>query len=400
MEDVYEEGVPSKLYIIGNGFDLALGAKTTYSAFYECLKECSASFTLEEFGKSYYYEGNKESVDSFYELVKNNAENYFINYFLNYKKAFGNWVSFERELTKIVKGFDDLLSALNSSERLVTEEKTGSDCYTEISLNILDLRDLLQILFTYPRNKFFEASIEHLENLEKGQSLVFKICKRRLFGTAEVYKKIEDFSEELPRLLYEDLMVFSDLFALYLDIVEHYVNTDSLIKDQIEYSSFINYNFTDYLERSMKHNDHPFKDIIYINGHAKYDLDKSGRGIVFGIDSNTKLSNPSFEVFTKRIQRSIMDTDVSKLAEVLYECFDEIHIFGHSLNFADYESLSFVFSKYTKYKPKVYVYCLDRKSKIELIVNLKLILGSDRFDEYQREGKLFFPDSKSFWFRT
>jgi len=90
------------LTIIGNGFDLSLGALTAYEDFYKCLKKCFVSKDLKSFEDSYLMEDNIEFVRRFYYLFSENKDNYFSNYFLRYEKIFGNWVSFEEELSKIL----------------------------------------------------------------------------------------------------------------------------------------------------------------------------------------------------------------------------------------------------------------------------------------------------------
>lgn len=394
------EGInmPTKLTIIGNGFDLALGAKTSYGDFYSCLKDSFQAKSVSDFKNSYIFSDNEQLIDSFYTIVDKNRDNYFINYFLNYKTIFGNWVSFEQELTKIVQSLDDLVLCFNSHNKLILDTTGGSHIYTYVK--IMDKTDLLKVLSVYPDNKYFNFGMD-IDYFTKDGGVPFDI-KGKVFKTIyEAYEGLSIFAEVFPKLLYKDLIVFSNLFSLYLGIVNHFARFDSIIRDAFESSFFINYNFTRYLEELMKSNDLNIEKVLYINGVAENINGIPKESIVFGIDSDTKLQNSSFEVFTKRIQRSIKDTQIKYLNYVLKNNIEEIYIIGHSLNIADYESLSFIFSKCENpLKPKITIYYYDEESKIDLIINLKLILGNDKFDLYQREGMINFLDSKRAWIKS
>ena len=389
---------PKTLTIVGNGFDLAIGAKTTYENFYECLKDCFQAISIDDFKNEYIHEDNEGLINTFYDIVSNNRDNYFINYFLNYEVIFGNWVSFEKELTKIIKGFDNLITSLNSHDKLFMDLTPQTSVSTYVK--IMDKTNLLQVLSVFPNNKFFHANLR-VQDFEKGGAVPFSIKGKLFKDIYEVYKGVEEFSEQFPNSLYNDLIIFSNLFSLYLGIVNHFVHFDKIIKDAFDTSYFINYNFTNYLEQLIKQNGLTASNVLYINGLAENINCLPREKIVFGIDSNTKLDNLAFEIFTKRVQRSLKDTDVSHLDHVLDNSFEDIYIIGHSLNIADYESLSFIFSKCEDgFKPKITIYCLDNIAKRDLIINLKTILGNNKFDEYQREGMLSFINSNKAWIKN
>lgn len=388
---------PEKIAIIGNGFDLAIGAKTTYSEFYDCLKSCFDSTSLDEFKNHYISEDNELLVNAFYETVVKNKENFFINYFLNYQRVFGNWVAFEKELTNIIECFDELASCLNESDKTYFID-AGDHVRTYV--RIFDKTNLLQVLSVYPRNRFFSVGLSPMQfrDDEQGVAIPIKIEGKTFKNMYEAYKGFSNFSEEFPMELYKDLVVFSGLFSIYLGIVNHFAEFNRIIKDAFESTVFINYNFTNYLEKIMQENGLTSRAILHINGLAENINGKPEDKIVFGIDSNTKLSNLGFEIFTKRIQRSIKETDVARLTKSLAFCCEEIYVIGHSLNLADLESLGFIFSKCEEQgKPTITIYYYDAQARIDLIINLKSILGNNKFDEYQREGLINLVKSASAW---
>ena len=399
MSENDEMRMPIKLTIVGNGFDLAIGAKTSYGDFYECLKECFNAPNLEEFKNHYVFGDNEQLIDSFFDIVLNNKDNYFINYFLNFERVFGNWVAFEKELTRIISSFDSLITALTSN-KLYMDLTRGSG--VDLYVRIIDKTDLLQVLNVYPNNKFFQVNlrVQDFKTVDKDAAVPITLKGKSFSTIYEVYKGISDFSDSFPLLLYNDLTVFSNLFSVYLGIVDHFANFDHIIQDAFDSSFFINYNFTNYLERIMKENGLASETVLYINGLAENLNGKAKEKIVFGIDSDTKLLNIGFEVFTKRIQRSIKDTDVSHLDFILKNNYEDVFIIGHSLNLADYESLNYILTRCENgIKPKITIYFYDEVARINLIINLKTILGNEKFDEYQREGMLELIESKRAWIK-
>lgn len=383
-----------KLTIIGNGFDLAVGAKTSYENFYECLKSCFTSASIEDFKKIYASEDNKGFVDSFIKIISENKDNYFINYFLNYEKIFGNWVSFEKELTRIIVSMDELISRLNDSNVLAIETYFND---IEIYVKIADKFNILSVLNVFPDNKFFWVNMSIQFTSTKEEALLFGLKERNYSNRYEILKSIEDFTKEFPLGLYDDLKIFSDLFSVYLGIVNHCVDINSNANFLLDSNYYINYNYTTYLERVVRKNRDDI-EVLYINGLAENFNCAPREKIVFGIDSKTSFSNGEFEVFTKRIQRTIKNTDVNNLTEFLDRDFEDIHILGHSLSLADYDSLHFILTKCEKNeKPNIRVYYYDSKARIDLTINISNILGRDKFDEYQREGKLIFVESKEAW---
>ena len=379
------------LTIVGNGFDLALGAETTYESFYNCLKCCFESNAIDSFKRQYAREGNDSFVERFFETVSKEKANYFINYFLLYEKIFGDWVSFETELSKIIVSFDSLLTHL----------KNPTDYHIDLS-NTLYLKTsndigLMSVFNVLPNNKFFSVDLKPWYG--KTQELFrFSFVGKEPKNKFDVYKHIADFSDSFPKELYRDLSVFSRLFENFLFITKASNTKDVSFGKILNSSCFVNYNYTDYLDAELRKIGNKTARVLYINGKADYFLKKDHKGIVFGIDSSTAIKNNGFDVFTKTVQRSMCDTGINVLSYCLGGgAFSEILVFGHSLSLADYESLHFIISTCEKedFRPRITVYCYDEKAKIDAIINLRTILGKETFDGYQREGLVCFIESKN-----
>ena len=173
----YGEVIEESLAIIGNGFDLNLYAQTSYDSFCECLKDCFNAESLPSFKTSYISDDNEIAINDFYNLLNDNKDNYFVNYFLNYQKVIGSWVSFESELTKIICAFDELITCLNSSNGTVID-LSGTPV---LNVKILDKHKLLSVINVFPNNKFFIVDTSMFEittNRTGGIFFANITCKR------------------------------------------------------------------------------------------------------------------------------------------------------------------------------------------------------------------------------
>lgn len=388
--DEYGEVVEESLAIIGNGFDLNLEAQTSYDSFFECLNDCFNSKSLSDFKSSYISEENEIAINDFFSLLNDNRDNYFVNYFLNYQKSIGSWVSFEKELTQIICAFDELITCLNSTDGIIIDVSG----YPVLNIKVLEKHKLLSVLNVFPGNKFFTVDTSLFEittNKTGGISMFFGDKTKK--GFHDIHNKIEIFSETFPKELYEDLIIFSNLFSVYLNIVDHFVKYNCIFNALKDCKLFVNYNYTRYLERFLLRRDQQVEQIVYINGTVNTMDGKKTGNIVFGIDSSVVLKNKEFEVFTKSVQRSLMDTDIRKIESLSKEYVSTIYVFGHSLSLADYESLNLLFLSYSRKIKRIVVYCHDHNARIELTINLKTILGEELFYKYQRKGIISFPKS-------
>lgn len=385
---------PRTLTIIGNGFDLAMEAKTSYECFYRCLKDCHDIDNLDSFKEKYVGGFDSKYINDFYNFVKKESNNYFLNYFLNYEKIFGDWVSFEKELTKIISSFDSLITHLNTREDYLIYFSNGS---AGLYLRILDEVDLMSVINVFSDNKFFKSGVRAAAWVNTKPSVVYFEIKNATYKNEyDIYKAISDFTESFPKRLFGDLSAFSKAFVLYLLLSKGISNNSIAFGQMLDSDYFITYNYTHFLQTKIVDSGCKPLEVFYINGKIDYGKKDYDNKIVFGVDSNTKLNNAFFEVFTKAVQRSLYDTDVQKLSRLFNEDIAKIFIFGHSMNLADYESLEYVFSSSERHgKPEIVVYCYDEQTKIDIIINLKKILGDKRYYEYQRENRLSFPLSRT-----
>ena len=372
----------TSLLVVGNGFDCSLEAKTTYEAFYTLLSKAFNADTLDTFLEGADQTYNKSSLESFFNLVKQEQEtNYFINYFILYNKTFDCWVDFEKELEKIVVSFDGLTTYL-------LDKKMTLFNAPDFFLKLTDDLNLISVLLNYPKNNYFHCF------LYRKDLYLFRIKDTSYKSEKVLINELERFVNDFPKKLYGDLSSFSKLFVTYLSAIEKSVSYNKTHPFINDCKIAISYNYTSYLEHYYKSYNYDLKKILYING--KCDYDECDDKIVFGIDSNVSIKNKQFFIFTKAAQRSIKDTDIRYLSNLFdYYYFTKIVIFGHSLSTADKETLNYILKNSkdaNNDKFRIEIYCYDDDAKISIISNLKEILGLEYLLNLQNKDKLIFKD--------
>lgn len=381
--DVYSAlDAPSSLLIVGNGFDCSLGARTRYEDFYTFLLNAFNATSVASFVNVYKLKYNFSDLEFFFNtFLKEKENNYFVNYFVSYNKAFNCWVDFESELKRIISSFDELITVLRDSNRM---RYHGID----LCIKIRDKIDLASVILNYPDNRFFSSDI-YTEEL-----FTFDIKGTSLEGYKNLYNGLDKFVKTFPNELYKDLSSFSKLFSLYLFVIREDASYGISHSFAEECKFVINYNYTDYLEHYYKRKDYKLIGSLYINGRCDFVEFKDK--IVFGIDSNVSIKNKEFFIFSKAAQRSAKETDMNILSDfVSIRRFSSIIVFGHSLNTADKDTLSHIFNHClgpNGKDPKIIVYCYDNSSKLNAISNLNEILGLEAYTDFQINNRLIFKD--------
>lgn len=364
------------LLIIGNGFDLSIGAKTDYNSFYEFMKKCNEAEDYETFAKSVDKAGML-LLKEFYDKYKSNIGNYFIEYFINFNYSFKEWVAFESELTRIITSMDALVSCLKDNKKILIDE------YLNIFLNIDD-QNVLSVLNNNCDNKFFKVFTSQGDLIVNEGRVKFRF-KEEAKNYYELLHFIKKFCEDFPNDLFRELSTFSDLFKQYLNVIKSNTMKYNLYSNKIKANYVISYNYTEYLLTMYENKNFEPDDYIFINGKTSVTNE-----IVFGIDSSSKLENEGFTIFMKSVQRLFSSTDINRMGELKNDLIDTIMIIGHSLCLSDKDSLNLILSsKYSGYiYPTINVYYHNEESKKQLAKNLRMILGNKVFDEYQLNNKI------------
>lgn len=407
------------LAIIGNGFDRHFGFRTDYSSFYTFLnlvrKKGNDREVLKEFISIDADHTLNDEVNAL-ELIKkirsHYNSNFFVNYFLSLKEKNITWAGIESELAVIIKIFDDFLSDVT------VEQSTGEKIIMKFNSDMTEFFSLMRLV---PKCEIYYTRTNDIIIYYKAPSFA---------NNEEILIKnniIQKFKNDFPDILFKSLLMFEKLFAEYLycfipkkiEVEEKIFSIDKDdvesiglgISDYLEPTKIISYNYTNFCIQNFGYIDE--SDIKYV--HGKIDLtskniDEIEQNIIFGIDSkeSDNFNNKNFSIFTKKNRRIFYNTDLRTIDSFL-DNIQTLIIYGHSLDFADNDSLKYIIEKscddYNNYlnsriektddefieflnEFSIIVYYYDEKDKMKLVNNLERLLGEKLIDLY-RKNRLF-----------
>lgn len=331
-----------KLIILGNGFDLASGLKSSYYDFF--LQRISPKF-MEYFDYSYNF---------FKEKFSSSNNRYWFNTFLNVRE-------YDPRLRPVGKSIlDSNFNTHKIYEILQTSNLTFWDLIFYFSKNhkLLESYDwqdverrMLEFLDT-PENRMEVPSLKQINYLTKGLSgnIATLLCLHLAYYLP---KREKEYSKEnLIDYLYDELILFEKDFSKYINSIsdESYqeVAKEKILKISGKSLSncedkIFSFNYTD-----------PFSmyglDIVNVHGKAETNT------ILFGIDQEVISPESQGYRFTKTF-RQMTETKLAKNYEdnILPDKIhiEEIAFFGHSLSALDYSYFQTIFDYYDLYNSSV-----------------------------------------------
>lgn len=356
------------ILIIGNGFDLVHGLKTSYKDF---LENCSKK-TLQEV-----VEGKPD--------YKNYCEtNLWMKHFITRQNELGDtWIDLETEIYRVIEKIKDMPALRNfgSSIKLCPQLLTISkDVYGFKFDKINDylkppnyepecgIKDYTTDVYTKPGNNFY------------------------------VYIKS---SMGFINFLYDQLREFTIAFENYLN-----KRVLSKLNDQSKYQlslqaigveqgskdvRVLSFNYTDTCERLYKHKFNTYCELkikpLYVHGKV---CDSDDCNLVLGTHSfdNKSITTSSgrtipagFNVFKKHNQRHRYKT-IEAYQDLLRELTDTkkiikpvFHVIGHSLDKTDHNILKYIFL--TNKNAVINIYYHNEEAQERLINNITEIIGEE-----------------------
>lgn len=372
------------LLILGNGFDLACGYKTAYENFY-CFLELAKNSTINIFCENFKlnfpkikYEAVEKHLKKFKSLIDSEfKDNVFIQYFLNYKQSIGSWVAFEAELLNVIKGFDEFFYALKNDEKV----KSYCDFVWKIKNNSAQYK-----VFSFVK-KCNMFTIDDIREEQTSTTLWFFVKGTADLTPIQWQVEIDKYIDEFIQLLYSDLNAFSELFAIYLQIITLQDLNDK--EFEFEADKLVNYNYTNtYNKRHLFEEDDI--EVCYINGS----IENENNNIVLGFNCDENFKESRLKILTKSSQRVDKQTDFKMLKKFLpdenaiWEEELSICVFGHSLDKADKDTLEMIFNNYKSCN--IDIYYLNNLAKQHLITNLQVILTQKKFDKLYANDQIHF----------
>lgn len=444
-----------KVFVLGNGFDLAHYLPTAYIYFMEAMKvvensQPNTSLSFDDLFKTrienndWFFLRTKELyktdelilsaeiVDNLREKLKFNG---WFQHFKHHLNDVDTWIDFETEIENVLVNFDwvfktdfeigTIKSKFHNDEKLAAEKVFK---FNEVTFNVsffekfgIRSKTIVKLFstfgffrsdFAYKKvdswgNEDFEAFADEKEYLDSSKRYKFKfenIIKSDLLR--RMGNNYYGFYEsKLFRELSEKLNKFSFIFSFY---ISEFINKLSpknefiLFGDISDIEMVFTFNYSNTFQR------------FYANQQNKSDITKHLHGdaekgnIVFGIsDLDKNLKKYKIFEFVKTYQKIINKTDYQFLNEdkikriklndasvISSQNTFEIVIWGHSLDISDKEYIEELFSlnqKNANFKTVVKV--LFHSSPHDSLANLMNILGKDLIQNWVKNEWLIFEKS-------
>ncbi|TNF68189.1 phage abortive infection protein [Streptococcus salivarius] len=364
------------ILILGNGFDLAMGRKTSYKDFLEFADKLfvERDDQLDEFLK-------KHQID-----IEKYRNNLYIQYINENKSTLGeNWSNLEIMISQLAEAIDFFRL---KSDKLY--HKSG---------------DL------YPRyvDQFHKMMNEEDNSTSKIfiGTIFFKLYNKSGWGKLERGIAVSELNNEFIRhldLLTELLEIYLS-YRDYIDFeVEQIIPSDTALDaiDRISEASVISFNYTHTPNKLYKI---LLEKIHFI--HGEIDLKRRKHKIntmVFGIEDKATEINCDLMPYQKFYQRVVKETG-NMYEKFFYDISKDergakvplnIVVFGHSVDPLDKEILKkcFVLStiQYQGYR-FIFTY-YDETAKRSIIKNLATIIGKDKLVELTGRREVVFVQSQ------
>lgn len=365
------------ILILGNGFDLSMGRKTSYSDFVEFAN--NLFLEKEDHLQTFLYSNN---IDI--EKYKHNLYLRFINE--NRSTLGENWCNLEIMISQLAEAID----------------------YFKLNADILYRKDENSLRVAHV--DLLEGSIVSQENFAS-KLFVAKIFYE-LFYILE-WNKLERrvaISELNEKFIYH-LELLTDLLEIYLsyrDYIDFEIDKIPPVEtaldaiDDISASSVISFNYT---HTPYKLYRIPIENTHYIHGEIDLSRHKSEiNTMVFGIEDKEIDVNSSLIPYQKYYQRIVKETGSEYLdflkprrAEDLYGGLKKknIIVFGHSVDPLDKEIFQkcFALTSNNRYNYRFIFTYYNESTKRSIVKNLAIILGKDRLVELTGNKNIVFIKS-------
>ena len=363
------------ILILGNGFDLAMGRKTSYNDFLEFAEKLFSEkdVQLEDFLYS-----NQIDIEKF----RNNLYIQFINE--NKLKLGDNWSNLEIMISQLAEAID--FFRLNS-DKLYLESGELYPKYVGLFHKMMNEEG-------NSASKIFIGTI------------IFKLYYNSGWDKLERELAIS----ELNNLFINHLDLLTELLEIYLsyrDYVDFEINKISPVEtalnaiDNISESSVISFNYT---HTPNKLYNISLEKTHFI--HGEIDLNRSKSEIntmVFGIEDKRNEVNSDLIPYQKYYQRVVKETGnlyekffiYTKLSDWSAAVSKNIIVFGHSVDPLDKEIFEkcFEIAYLKRYNYRFIFTYYNESAKRSIIKNLAIILGKDKLVELTGNRNVVFIKS-------
>ena len=363
------------ILILGNGFDLAMGRKTSYNDFLEFAEKV---FTEKDSQLEDFLYNNQIDIEKY----RNNLYIQFINE--NKFKLGDNWSNLEIMISQIAEAID--FFRLNS--------------------------DKLYLESGELRPKYVGHFHKMMNEEENSASKIFigTIIFKLYYSSGWDKLERELAISELNNLFINHLDLLTELLEIYLSYrdyidfeVEQIIPSETALDaiDRISEASMISFNYTHTPNELYKI---PIEKSHFI--HGEIDLKRRKHKIntmVFGIEDKGNEVNSDLIPYQKYYQRVVKETGnlyekyfiYTKLSEWGAAVSKNIIVFGHSIDPLDKEIFEkcFKIADLKRYNYRFIFTYYNESAKRSIVKNLAIILGKDKLVELTGNRNVVFIKS-------
>lgn len=442
-----------KILILGNGFDLAHFLPTKYehfitamcaveeappseylsfdSIFHELLAD--ENYFLSKTKEMYKTEEVKIPVEDLNILKEKLSNNGWFQYFKDYlDSGIDTWIDFENEIKNVLDVVCSILEKNSDKNEIIDIKNYGSylnivatDFFESFNSNknhyidVLLKLGILRVIYGYKDEYEGEEGFVEL-NKNEFDDMNNQYCYDSLTGlgrpspafkelslNADYVKKYKGetigiHTYRVIKKMNNDLLIFIDIFSIYIEFIEGLVPRDDLRVPKVlsDIDSIYSFNYSSTTSR------------LYHRKHRNFLHGKAGEGnIVLGISEleNKLLIDEKAYGFVKYYQKLVNDTnykfllgnqdlnDVEKRNQTPSNLWViqpyEIYIWGHSLDSSDSDYIEEVFSFNKGVKTSIYLIIYYFPSPHAQLANLISIMGKDVIEKWMKEGWLEFVEA-------
>lgn len=372
--------------ILGNGFDLAMGRKTSYVNFLQFANSIFSNKVTSEynnFDKWYKSTNFATRFNGILDLESNLIIDYITNVKLGQDPG---WFEIENKISEIVSALVEVDANIEKYQDLFEKNHfilsdLANNLVSEFVPNYVAIRFVLEEVGNIHRKSEFN----NLDAIQKANTR-FELALDQITMLLELYLAYLDDSDFAPE-----------------NISSPKQNALSGI-DNIKNCDVINFNYTN---TALKLFEIPLLKTHFI--HGKIDVESENNNMVFGIEDKDSVSNTKVIAYQKYYQRILKETG-NAFEHFIYRTNApenlNVVIFGHSIGLLDKEIFIKCFDLAAQlesakratqlgsnwnYKFTFLYY--DEKAKRSIIKNLVTILGKDKMVELTGLNKVEFVKS-------
>lgn len=363
------------ILILGNGFDLAMGRKTSYNDFLEFAEKLFAEkeIQLEDFLYS-----NQIDIEKY----RNNLYIQFINE--NKFKLGDNWSNLEIMISQLAEAID--FFRLNSDKLYFKNDEL------------------------YPKYAGTFHKMMNEEGNSTSKIFIGTIMFKLYYSSGWDKLERELAISELNNLFINHLDLLTELLEIYLSYrdyidfeVEQIIPSETALDaiDRVSEASMISFNYTHTPNELYKI---PIEKSHFI--HGEIDLKRRKHNIntmVFGIEDKGNDVNSDLIPYQKYYQRVVKETGnlyekffiSTKLSEWGAAVSKNIIVFGHSVDPLDKEIFEkcFKIADLKRYNYRFIFTYYNESAKRSIVKNLAIILGKDKLVELTGNRNVVFIKS-------